>query len=244
MTHNLLLFSNSRSAGQPFLGHALPALRGFLEGVERLFFAPYASHDYASYLGLVREALAPLGVEVAGLDREADPQAALETAQALFVGGGNSFRLVAALHKLELLEVVRRRVAAGELRYIGASAGTNVACPTIRTTNDMPVVEPPSLRAFGLLPFQINPHYLDADPHSTHMGETREMRLLEFLDENDVAVVGLREGAWLRRQDEQLTLEGENGARLFRRGHEAEDLAGGADLSFLLHAPAEFDKPV
>lgn len=242
MANRLLLFSNSRMAGMGFLEHALPALGEFLHGAGRLVFAPYAGHDHDAYLAAVRAALAPLGVEVEGLHRAPDPRAALETAGALFVGGGNSFRLVRALHALDLLAVVRRRVAAGELRYVGASAGTNAACPTIRTTNDMPVVAPPSLEAFGLLPFQVNPHYLDADPGSTHMGETRAMRLLEFLEENDVAVVGLREGAWLRREGDRLALEGANGARLFRRGRDPQELAPGADLSFLLALPAEFDK--
>ncbi|HSO26449.1 MAG TPA: dipeptidase PepE [Anaerolineales bacterium] len=244
MSYDLLLFSNSRMPGQPFLAHALSALADFLAGVERLVFLPYAAHDYASYLSLIRESVTTLPVEVISLHQQLDPRAALERAQAVFVGGGNTFRLARALHELDVLEVIQRRVVSGELRYSGASAGVNLACPTIRTTNDMPIVAPPSLAALSLLPFQINPHYLDSDPNSTHGGETRELRLQEFLEENDVPVLGLREGAWLRRQGGRLTLLGLNGARLFRRSHSPHELLPGADLSDLLAAPAAFDRPI
>jgi dipeptidase E len=159
----------------------------------------------------------------------------------LFVGGGNSFRLLKALHEQKLIGVTRRRVEAGELSYMGSSAGTNMACPTLRTTNDMPIVEPPSFVSFELVPFQINPHYLDPDPASTHMGETREKRIHQFQEENDVAVLGMREGSWLRRQGDELTLCGTTGARLFRSGQAEEEFVEGADLSFLLRLPARFD---
>jgi dipeptidase E len=125
---------------------------------------------------------------------------------------------------------------------MGSSAGTNMACPTLRTTNDMPIVEPGTFRSFGLLPFQINPHYLDPDPASTHMGETREKRIEQFLEENDVPVLGMREGSWLRRNGSMLTLGGTTGARLFRRGAAPQEFADGADLSFLLDLPANFDR--
>jgi dipeptidase E len=187
--------------------------------------------------------LRPLGVRVVGLHTVSNPRAAVAKADVLYVGGGNTFRLLRAVQSLGLLATVRRRVAAGELRYLGSSAGTNHACPTIRTTNDMPIVEPRSFEAFGLVPFQINPHYLDADPTSTHMGETREQRLVQFLEENDVPVLALREGAWLRRRGQKLTLHGTSDARLFRRGKPATEYSPGKDLSFLLRATPRFDVP-
>jgi dipeptidase E len=140
----------------------------------------------------------------------------VKEADAVFVGGGNTFRLLKALNDLSILEILRTRVLTG-VPYIGSSAGTNVACPTIRTSNDMPIVEPPSLAALGLVPFQVNPHYLDPDPTSRHMGETREERLLQFLEENDVPVVGLREPSMLRIEDGSATLLGNAPARVFRR---------------------------
>ncbi|HEX5502600.1 MAG TPA: dipeptidase PepE [Thermomicrobiales bacterium] len=243
MPDELLLLSNSRVHGLGYLEHALPAIAAFLDGRRTVHFAPYALADHAGYTARVRAALAPLGVATVGLDEVADPRAALAAAEALFVGGGNSFRLLQALEARELLAPVRQRVAAGALRYLGASAGTNMACPTLRTTNDMPIVQPASFAAFGLIPFQINPHYQDPDSASTHMGETREQRLAEFLEENDVAVLGLREGAWLRRSGDRLRLDGRAGARLFRRGAAPAELTPEADLSWLLALPARFDHP-
>ena len=161
----------------------------------------------------------------------------------LFIGGGNSFRLLDALQRRQLLEPIRRRVRAGELRYLGSSAGSNMACPTLRTTNDMPIVQPASFDALGLIPFQINPHYVDPDPSTTHMGETREQRIREFLEQNDVPVLGMREGSWLRRRGGQLALGGVRNVRLFRRGEEPAEYEPGADLSWLLDVPARFDEP-
>ncbi len=188
----------------------------------------------------MRQALEPLAVDVVGL-HELDARAAVEAAEVLFVGGGNTFRLLKGVQDHGLIEPVRRRVAAGELSYLGSSAGTNHACPTIRTSNDMPIVEPDTFEAFGLVPFQINPHYQDPDPGSTHMGETREQRIREFLEENDVPVLGIREGAWLRRRGDALTLGGTKGAVLFRRDEAPESFEPGAELSFLLEETGELD---
>ncbi|HEX2188024.1 MAG TPA: dipeptidase PepE [Longimicrobiaceae bacterium] len=243
MEHDLLLLSNSLLHGRGYLEHALDAVRDFLGGRRAVHFVPFALQDHDGYTARVAEALAPLGVQVTGLHRTPDPRGAVESAEVLFVGGGNTFRLLRAVQRLGLPEVVRRRVEAGELAYLGSSAGTNHACPTIRTTNDMPIVQPDDFRAFGLVPFQINPHYQDADPATTHMGETREERIRQFLEENDVAVLGMREGAWLRRRGPALVLEGTTGAVLFRRGEEPAELRGGADLGFLLDLPARFDVP-
>jgi dipeptidase E len=169
---------------------------------------------------------------VTGLTADDAAPAVLAAAEAVFVGGGNTFRLLDRLQRTGLLGLVRERVLEG-MPYMGASAGTNIAAPTIRTTNDMPIVEPAGFGAFGLVPFQINPHYLDAVPGSRHMGETREERLREYLEENGVPVLGLREGAWLLREQAALTLRGHT-ARVFRRGRDPEEHAAGADLSFLL----------
>jgi dipeptidase E len=244
MEHDLLLLSNSSLHGRGFLEHALDAIEGFLAGRRTLHFAPFAVADHERYTATVAEALAPLGVDVVGLHGTPDPRAELEAADVLFVGGGNTFRLLRSLQRLGAPEVVRRRASAGALAYMGSSAGTNHACPTIRTTNDMPIVEPESFEAFGLVPFQINPHYQDPDPSSTHMGETRERRIREFHEENDIPVLGIREGTWLRRLGGGLTLHGEAGAVLFRRGAEPEAWSDGADLSFLLESEGGFDRPV
>ncbi|MEW5928138.1 MAG: dipeptidase PepE [Gemmatimonadota bacterium] len=243
MKHDLLLLSNSQVHGRGYLEHAMDALREFLDGRRRVLFAPFALRDHDGYTARIAEALAPLGVDVRGLHAEADPLAAVRGAEVLYVGGGNSFRLLKALRERGLMDAVRERVEAGELAYVGSSAGTNMACPTLRTTNDMPIVQPDAFEAFGLLPFQINPHFQDADPGSTHMGETRAQRLAQFLEENDVPVLGMREGAWLRRRGGRLELRGETGALLFLRGEEPRPFAGGDDLSFLLHLPARFDSP-
>ncbi len=240
MAGDLLLLSNSATFGRPFLGHATDAVKEVLGGRTRLVFVPYALRDHTEYTATVRAALEPAGITVAGLHEAADPAGAVRRAEAVFVGGGNSFRLLRALQELELITEIRRRVQAG-LPYLGSSAGTNMACPSLRTTNDMPIVEPASFTALGLVPFQINPHYVDPDPASRHMGETRERRITEFLEENDVPVLGLREGSWLRVSGTRATVGGANGARLFRRGAEPRELVPGDDASSLLTVPTRFD---
>lgn len=233
----LLLLSNSTNHGERYLDHAMDAIRGLLGPVRRLCFVPFALHDTEGYTEKARARFAEAGVEVEGLTADEAGRERLLAAQAVFVGGGNTFRLLDRLQRSGLLDVLRDRVRGG-MPYLGASAGTNIAAPTIKTTNDMPIVQPPSFEALGLLPFQINPHYLDADPSSRHMGETREDRLREFLEENVTPVVGLREGAWLWLEDGRLRLEGRSGGRLFRRGHDPEELAPGASLDHLLAPPA------
>jgi dipeptidase E len=195
--------------------------------VKSVLFIPYALKDWVSYSEKARQRFYSMGYLLRSIHESANAQRAIENAEALFIGGGNTFRLLKAL--FEMLGGIRHQVEGG-MPYIGASAGSNVACPTIRTTNDMPIVEPPSLNALGLVDFQINPHYLDPDPNSRHMGETREERILQFLEENEVPVVGLREGALLRVERSKTQLKGSSGARLFKRGHDPVELEPGADL--------------
>jgi dipeptidase E len=230
----LLLLSNSTNHGSGYLDHAMETVLAWLGAGRRIAFVPFALHDQAGYVAKVAERFGREGVEVQGVTADAAGAALVDAADAVFVGGGNTFRLLDRLHRSGLLDTIARRARAG-MPYMGASAGTNVAAPTIRTTNDMPIVEPPGFSALGLVPFQINPHYLDPDPASTHMGETREQRLLEFLEENDVPVVGLREGTWLAVEDGRLRLEGAAaGARVFRRGAPPEDVGAGSVLDRLL----------
>lgn len=232
-----LLISNSTQFGYGYLDHCAGAIVSFLDGVSRVVFVPYAAHDHAAYGAAVRARFARLEIEVDSLhDAAGGPRRAVEDAAALFIGGGNTFRLLAALWREDVIGAIRDRVRSG-MPYIGASAGCNVACPTIRTTNDMPIVQPPTFEALGLVPFQINPHFQDPPVDSTHMGETREMRINEFHEENDTPVVGLREGAWLRVEPPAVTLQGLAGARLFRRGAPPEDVPSGASLAFLLRPP-------
>ncbi|WGW12071.1 dipeptidase PepE [Saxibacter everestensis] len=194
----LLLLSNSTNKGDDYLGHAKALVEDFLAGIPELLFIPFALADHDGYTRTVQEAL-PF-TSVRGIHDAPDPAAALAEAEAVFVGGGNTFRLTKTLQETALLAALRLAVRSGTTRYIGASAGTNIAAPTLRTTNDMPIVEPPSFETLGLVPFQINPHFLDADPSSTHAGESRETRLSEYLEENDIPVLGLREGTHLRVQ--------------------------------------------
>lgn len=233
--------SNSKNPGRAMLEHALAEIVAVL-GKRSLLFVPFALANHDTYTARVAEALEPLGVRVTGLHTASDPVASIDTAEAVYVGGGNSFRLLRHMQRGSLLQPLQRRVTAG-MPYLGASAGTNLCCPTIRTTNDMPIVQPQSFDALGLLPFQINPHYVDADPTGTHMGETREQRLTEFLEENDVPVLGLREGSWLRVSGESATLGGANGAVVFRRGEPIWQVEAGADLSALLGVTFSFDAP-
>ncbi|PYQ08641.1 MAG: dipeptidase PepE [Acidobacteria bacterium] len=230
----LLLLSNSTQHGQGYLDHAMPAIRDFLGPVRRLVFVPFALHDREDYTARVRSRFEKEGIEVEGLRPDLAAAAAIEGAHAVFVGGGNTFRLLDTLQRTGVLEPLRRRARDGA-PYLGASAGTNIAAPTIKTTNDMPIVQPSSFTALGLVPFQINPHYLDPDPASRHMGETREERLREFLEENDTVVVGLREGAWLRIEGSSVQLAGLRGARIFRRGRDPEEVRPGASLDAQLN---------
>ena len=229
----LLLFSNSTNHGGRYLAHAAAEMLDLLADRRRILFVPFALHDRTAYTAKFRARLEELGCSVEELAAEATGRRQIETAVAVFVGGGNTFRLLKTLQNAELLQPLRERVLAG-MPYLGASAGINLAGPTIRTTNDMPIVEPHGFDALGLVPFQINPHYLDPDPSSAHMGETREERIAEFHEENATAVVGLREGAWIRVEGSRAWLGGERGARIFRSRLAPEERPSGAALDDLL----------
>lgn len=215
----LLLISSSNVHGYGYLDHPEPFLRAFLGDARRVAFVPFAAHDHDAYTAKVRERLARMDLDVISINE-------IDRADAIFVGGGNTFRLLKTLYDRDLLTPIRDRVRAG-LPYLGASAGTVIAAPTMQTTNDMPIVEPPSFASFGFVDFQINPHYLDPDPQSTHRGETREERIREYLEENAGPVVGLREGSMLQVENGVTTLLGEKTARLFRRGKEAMEIKPG-----------------
>ena len=229
----LLLISTSAVFGTRYLEHAFQELASILEGVRRVLFIPYALKDQDGYARKARAAFEEIGLGLDSLHAAADGRRAVESAEAIFCGGGNTFRLLDTLYREGLMEPIRRRALAG-MPYTGASAGSNLAGPTIRTTNDMPIVQPPSFDALGLVPFQINPHYLDPAPGSTHMGETRETRIREFHEENTTPVVGLREGAMLRVDGEAVELRGQAGARIFQRGREPLETLPGTRIDALL----------
>jgi dipeptidase E len=233
MARSLVLISTSTVFGTRYLEHAYTELRDALGGVGRVLFIPHALRDHDGYAAKARPAFEEMGFGLDSLHEAFDPRRAVEKAEAIFCGGGNTFRLLKALGEIGILPLIRRRVAEGMV-YSGASAGSNLACPTIRTTNDMPIVEPPSLEALELVSFQINPHYLDPEPGSTHMGETRETRIREFLEENETPVVGLREGAILRVEGASVRLKGVAGARVFRRGQEPVEVSPVAEIGPLL----------
>jgi dipeptidase E len=205
--------------GYGYLDHVEPELRRFLGSARRVAFVPFAAYDHVAYTAKVRDRLALMDLEVVNIDH-------LSSADAVFVGGGNTFRLLKKLYERNVFNAIRERVREG-LPYIGSSAGSMVSCPTIRTTNDMPIVECPTLNAFGFIDFQLNCHYLDPDLGSTHKGETREERLREFHEENATPVLGLREGTMLIVRDDEATLVGLKPARIFRRGHAPVELEPG-----------------
>lgn len=233
MNRNLLLISSSRVHGTGFLEHCGDAIRSHFANVGSVLFVPYALADHAKYESIVAEAFQKNDLQLRSVHHADDPVEAVNNANGIFIGGGNSFRLLKALYDLNLIEPIRASVARG-VPYMGSSAGTNMSCPTIRTTNDMPIVQPPSFEALNLIPFQINPHFVDADPNSTHQGETREQRLNEFHEENTAPVVALREGSWLKVQNDNCKLHGTTGMVLFEPNQPYQELTEGSDLSHLL----------
>ncbi len=244
MTKNLLLISNSTNAGEEYLGWPRTYIQSFLTafGVKKVLFVPYAGVNLTSesveksfdiYEERVEQVFRTLGFEVQSIHKVSDPQSAIKGAEAIVVGGGNTFHLVKMMHETGIMEPIRERALQG-IPFVGWSAGSNVACPTMKTTNDMPISQPPTFDCLNLVPFQINPHYLDANP-AGHGGETREQRINEFLTVNrKVTVVGLRESALIEVRGGAVSLKGTRPMRIFAFGKEPVEVQPGADLSFLM----------
>lgn len=233
----LLLLSNSTNHGEPYLHHAKLMISDFLgKEVQDILFIPYAAiaFSYDEYEKMVNEALKQVDLSCTGIHRHADPVRAVDEASVIIIGGGNSFKLLSMLYHYNLLDPICQKVREG-VPYVGWSAGANVACRTIRTTNDMPVVEPPSLEAIGLVPFQINPHYTEKTIPS-HAGESRKQRILEFIEENpNIYVVGLPEGAALLVEDHKIKLLGARKIKVFRKLEDEKELGARDYLDFLFH---------
>jgi len=232
----LLLLSNSTNPGEDYLSWPKEELRMFMGSVSKTaLFIPYAAvtFGYDEYEAKVEARLAELGHHVTGIHRALDPVQAVKEAEVIVVGGGNTWQLVRKLHEHELIIPIREKVEKGT-PYIGWSAGSNIACPTLRTTNDMPITDPLSFDTLNLIPFQINPHFTDMHL-SGHGGETREDRIKEFITLNkDMSVLGLREATLLFRENNKLELVGRLPAKLFKYGQDAKEIQPGEDLSFLL----------
>lgn len=229
----VLLISTSTFHGGGYFDHVEDQVRSFLGRARNVLFFPFALFDRDAYAEKARERFAAMGYSLSSAHQADDPAKGIAETDAIFIGGGNTFRLLKALQDLRLLESIRDKVFSGT-PYIGSSAGSNVAGPTIKTTNDMPIVQPQSFDSLGLVPFQINPHFQDPDPDSTHMGETREERIIQFLEENETPVVGIREGAWVLVENGSTTLKGVTGARIFRRGQPPVEAKPGTDITGLI----------
>jgi len=227
---NLLLISSSNVYGHGYLDHVEAEIRDFLGSIRRVVFIPLALHDCEAYSAKASERLGRMGLALESAHSASSPKEMVDKSEAIFIGGGNTFRLLKALYDYDLLETIRKTVESG-VPYIGSSAGSIVACPTLKTTKDMPVVQPPSFDALHLVNFQISPHYLDPDPNSTHMGETQEERIMQYLEESDRPVVGLREGTLLRIQKGAIVLRGSCNARIFRRGSPPVEVSPDTDLT-------------
>ena len=232
----LIIASTSSLHGSSYLEYLLPELENFFGHTEEILFLPFARPSgisYEAYTMKVREALSKIGKFVVGIHECSDPATAIRQATAIFVGGGNTFLLVKTLYDLQLLDVLREVVQRGTA-YLGTSAGSNILGMSMQTTNDMPIVYPPSFDTLGLIPFNINPHFLDPDVNSSHQGETRETRINEFHVWNDIPVIGLREGSWLEVQGRQIVLKGELSARLFRKDKTPVEIETGNHFEVLI----------
>lgn len=232
---NIIVASTSTVHGSGYLAYILDELVTFYKDTEEILFIPYArpggiTHD--EYTATASKAFASIGKKIYGIHECKDPVAAITKAKGIFTGGGNTFLLVSQLYKYNVLLPLREAIFNGT-PYLGTSAGSNICGLTMQTTNDMPIIYPPSFKTLGVIPFNINPHYLDPIEGSTHMGETRETRIKEFHKFNTLPVVGIREGSWLRVQGESITLEGPHTARIFEQAKTPYELETGAKIQFL-----------
>lgn len=232
---NLIIASTSTLHGGDYLEYILPELELHFKNCKTILFIPFArpggiSHD--DYTEKVKTAFAKIKMEVKGLHEFENPAEAIQQAEGIFTGGGNTFLLVSQLYKYNVMTVLAEAVKNG-IPYLGTSAGSNITGLSMQTTNDMPIVYPPSFQTLGLVPFNLNPHYLDPDTTSKHMGETRETRIKEFHQFNSIPVLGLREGSWLDVKGDKIVLKGTLTARLFKQHQIPEELESGSDLSSL-----------
>lgn len=230
---NILLASTSTLYGGNYLEYLTNEIIELFNGVDEILFVPFArpsgiTHD--EYTKKVSDFFAGFGINVNGLHDYDDKIAAINSAKGYFTGGGNTFLLVKTLHENGLMNVLKQNVESGK-PYLGSSAGSNIGGLNMKTTNDMPIVYPPSFDCMGLVPFNLNPHYLDPNPNLQHNGETRETRILEFLTQNDTKVVGLREGNWIRRIGDKITVLGEYQTRIFEKGKDPYEIDPGTDLT-------------
>ena len=223
---NLILASTSTLHGQEYLEYLIPTLKRHFSGCKEILFIPFArpggiSHE--EYTALAKKAFDKADLNLRGLHEFEAPTEAIKNAEGIFTGGGNTFLLVKQLYDYDLLPTLKDVLNNG-IPYLGTSAGTNIAGLSMKTTNDMPIVYPPSFNTLGLVPFNINPHYLDPDPNSTHKGETRETRIKEFHNFNTPPVVGIREGSWLEVKGRDIKLKGSLNARIFEANQEAYEV--------------------
>lgn len=229
---NIILASTSTLYGGKYLEYLRDELVELYKGIDEILFIPFArpngiSHD--DYTAKASDFFQSIGKKIKGLHSFEDKISAINQAQAYFTGGGNTFLLVKTLHEEKLMNVLKTNVEKGK-PYLGCSAGSNIGGINMKTTNDMPIVYPSSFDGMGLIPFNINPHYLDPDPNLKHNGETRETRIREFLSQNDITVIGLREGNWIKRRDNQISLFGTNTTRIFEKGKEPYEVSNGLFL--------------
>ncbi|WP_226064304.1 dipeptidase PepE [Kaistella polysaccharea] len=229
---NVLLASTSTLFGGNYLEYIRSEISELFAGIDEIIFIPFArpggiSHD--DYTATARKFFSQINIKVKGLHEFDDQISALNGGKAFFTGGGNTFLLVKTLHEKNLMQIIKENVEQGK-PYLGSSAGSNIGGLNMKTTNDMPIVYPPSFECMGLVPFNINPHYLDPNPDLKHNGETRETRIKEFLTQNDTKVVGLREGNWIRKKGNTVTVEGNEKTRIFEKGKEPYEIEPGTEL--------------
>ena len=226
---NLLIFSTTTVHGSAPLSYAEEAIKAFFRDVKTVTFIPFARPsgiNFDQYTDRTKQIFDSFGIELVGIHESNDVLEAAKTAEAFFVGGGNTFLLLKTIYDLGLFDIIKTTVNSGT-PYMGTSAGSNLTGQTVNNTNDMPIVYPSSFDAFGFVPFNINPHYLDPEPNSTHMGETRETRINEFHTQQDIPVIGLREGSWLDVKGNDMILNGNLNARFFKKDHAPVEISPG-----------------